>query len=364
MRKFIKKIHKWLGLAFGVIIFIVCFSGALLVFQDEIQEIANHERYFTKPDNRQPIALNELIQIVNEQLPDNKVKDVKISSDSTRTYAMGLAKGFRVTAYVDQYTGKIREVYSYRDSSFFFIMKLHRWFLDDSRTWGKYVVGISTLVFAIILITGVIIWYPKTKKPTKRNFIIDTKSGTKRLIRDLHSVLGLYAFIILFIGSATGLMWSFEWYRNGVFKIFGAEVEANTNKKDNKSANNTKDFNLDYFIWQKVVENITLQNPDFNYVKIKEGSVDVQAGISSYSKEYDNYKYDQSGEISDILLYKNQDKVSKIWAWTHALHLGDFWGIWSKILTFIAGLIGAMLPVTGYYLWWLKRKAKKVKKAA
>ena len=41
MRKICLKIHRWLGLAFGVIISIICLTGAVIVFQDEIKEAVN-----------------------------------------------------------------------------------------------------------------------------------------------------------------------------------------------------------------------------------------------------------------------------------------------------------------------------------
>ena len=42
---------------------------------------------------------------------------------------------------------------------------------------------------------------------------------------DLHSVLGLYAALILLVCALTGLMWSFQWYRDIVSFIFDAEVK-------------------------------------------------------------------------------------------------------------------------------------------
>ena len=41
MRKICLKVHRWLGLAFGGIISIICLTGAVIVFQDEIKEAIN-----------------------------------------------------------------------------------------------------------------------------------------------------------------------------------------------------------------------------------------------------------------------------------------------------------------------------------
>lgn len=90
---------------------------------------------------------------------------------------------------------------------------------------------------------------------------------------DLHSVLGLYAALILLVCALTGLMWSFQWYRDIVSFIFDAEVK----------------------------------------------------------------------------------RGAPIWRIVHALHFGTYAGMFSKIVTFIAALIGTSLPVTGYWMY-LKRK--------
>lgn len=357
MRKFFIFLHKWLSLPVGLIIIIVCLSGSILVFQDEIQMWAHPERYFVKSSSQQPIPLEKLIPTVNRQLNGNSVKDVRIEADPRRTYSMGLANGFRVTAYVDQYTGKVQEVFSYRDSPFFTVMSLHRWLLDDTRTWGKYSVGISTLLFAIILLTGLIIWFPKKLK--KRSFVIERKKGFRRLMYDLHNVLGAYAFLILFVGALTGLMWSFDWYRNGVFRLFGAEIPV---EKEGKKEGKKEPDAIHINFWQSVADRLKSENPDYEYLRIQNGEAVVHQQYAPTSRATDKYKFDkQTGEIMNVTLYKDQDKASKIWGWTYSLHVGNFWGIWSKILTFICGLVGASLPVTGYYLWWKKLKAKRLR---
>ena len=39
----------------------------------------------------------------------------------------------------------------------------------------------------------------------------------------------------------------------------------------------------------------------------------------------------------------------------HAIHVGSWGGIVTKILTFIVCVVGATLPLTGYYIYFKKR---------
>lgn len=361
MRLFLKRLHTWLSIPVGIIITIACLTGAILVFQDEIQEIAHPERYFVKNKDSAPIPLERLIPLVNTQLDDNSVANVQVSHDSERTYRMGLSKGFRETAFVNQYTGEVTGIYKFRESPFYTMMTLHRWLMDGSRTWGKYTVGISTLLFVFILISGFIVWMPK--RLNKSRFKIQYRKGTKRLLYDLHNVLGAYACLVLIICSLTGMVWSFDWYRNGVFKLFGAGTQDQERGKRGQSDNKKDKKELNTISWQTVVNNLKVSNPDYEYIRIQDGSAAVHLKSSLTSRATDTYKFDkQTGEIKETTLFEDQAKITRIWAWVYSLHVGNYWGIWSKIFTCIFALIGASLPITGYYIFFVKRK-KKSKKA-
>ena len=47
MKKFFAKIHLWLSIPFGIIIAIVCLTGAILVFETEILEFCYPSRYLS-----------------------------------------------------------------------------------------------------------------------------------------------------------------------------------------------------------------------------------------------------------------------------------------------------------------------------
>ena len=98
------------------------------------------------------------------------------------------------------------------------MMRLHRWLLDEykrdgSFSWGKSIVGYATLVLAIIIISGIVIWYPRNKKVLRNRLKVKTKAGWFRFFYDLHVSGGFYAALLLLILALTGLTWSFGWYR-------------------------------------------------------------------------------------------------------------------------------------------------------
>jgi uncharacterized iron-regulated membrane protein len=365
MRLFLKKLHKWLSLPAGIIITIICLTGAILVFQDEILELSNPSHYFVNEVKENPIPLDELIPKVNAQLDSNTVAGVQISDDPKRTYRMTLSEDFRVTAFVNQYTGEVTGMYKFQESPFYTVMVLHRWLMDGSRTWGKYTVSISTLLFVFILISGFIVWMPR--RFNRSRFKVQFRKGKKRLFFDMHNVLGAYACLVLLICALTGLVWSFEWYRNGVFRLFGAEIARsgghNGGHKGGRNGQQKEKKETNVANWQAVFDTLKESNPDYEYIRVQDGSAAVHLKSSATSRAADLYKFDkETGGITEATLFKDQEKTTRIWAWVYSLHVGNYWGIWSKIFTCIFSLIGASLPLTGYYIFFVKRKNKQTVK--
>lgn len=362
LRKVNKKVHKWLSIPLGAILLIICLTGAILVFQKEILEISNPEWYKVKEIKTNAIPLDQLIPMVNSQLENNTIANVEISKDPARTYKMGLIEGFRVSVFVDQYTGKITGEYSVREHPFFTVMSLHRWLLDSSHTWGKLIVGWSTLLFILVVITG--LCYHSKKK--KENYTIHFKNGTQRMMLGLHNTLGTYASLVLIILALTGLMWSFDWYRNSIFYIFGdrQQTEESHSKggSKGKGKKNKEAETINYQSWQIVSEKILCLDSKYDYIKIGDGTVSAHPNNTYRTRVQDKIDFNkESGVIEKISYFKDQDVKSKVWAWAYSLHVGDYWGIWSKILTFICCLIGASLPITGYYITikrWIKKNRK------
>ena len=365
MRKLFKKLHLWLGIPAGIIITIICLTGSILSFETEILETIYPERYFVKETSSEKIPLNELVPIINQQLQDNTVASIKVSSNSNRTYTATLKEGFRISAFVNPYTGKVIYIKQFQEGFFYNMMVLHRWLMDGTRTWGKYTVGISTLIFVVIIITGIVWWAPakrkQVKKQLKHRLKIKTRSGVKRFLHDAHSVIGMYASIFLLVCCLTGLMWSFDWYRDTVYKVFGAETTKS--KKHGGNDNKKKKNDLDITHWNDVLINVQNKIPDFQYITIAEGNATVLTNSAPHSRATDKYSFDKTtGKITDTNYYSQQPLSQTLMTWAYALHVGSFGGITMRILICLASFIGATLPLTGYYIFWRKRHKKKHQK--
>lgn len=84
MKAFFRNIHLYLSLAAGLVIVVACFTGAVLVFEDELQHAINKERYFVQSQAQQ-LPIEVLVKNLKQAVPLAKINSVKIYANTSRT---------------------------------------------------------------------------------------------------------------------------------------------------------------------------------------------------------------------------------------------------------------------------------------
>ena len=266
MRKICLKIHKWLALPLGVFMIILCFTGLLLLLTKEVLPLLGIE------EGAEPFY-----------------KTVK---------------------------------------------KLHRWLFivpDNPRgglSVGRIIVAVTAMCMSVVLLTGVVAWWPKSKKMLKSRLKVSTNKGFRRFVYDTHVSLGIYVFVFLFLMAITGPVFSFGWYRQGMSKLFGQnaeKMETKMPKGDGKQA---------------ATKQNAFAHDDTD--RVKEHAQRQEGGAPETKKDGDGKK-------------PGGKKLFK------SLHTGKWAGWFSRVLYALAALVGGFLPISGYYLWWKKRQGKRTK---
>ena len=387
MKKALRKIHLWLSVPTGIIITLVCFSGAMLVFEKEITEAIKPELYFVKEAKGEPIPMQQLMEKVEETLPDSvSISGVTVFADSTRTYQVSLSKPRRASIYVNQYTGEVTGR-SERLPFFNTMFHLHRWLLGSSSSVGKLLTGICTLVLVFILITGILMWLTNRNKPLKASLAIHVTKGWGRFWHDLHVAGGIYTTIFLLAMALTGLTWSFSWYRTGFYACFGVESsekggahgeggnshgegrgsrgegrythgDGRNNHEGKRGEGRGFHRRSPYRHWDDVLNEVALKNPGYQQITLKPEVAEVVPEGRLSMRAADKYSYDRrSGEITDVQLYSAGKKDTKVRSGVYMVHTGSWGGFITRILNFLAAFIGATLPLTGYWLWFRRKRA-------
>lgn len=390
--KIFRKIHLWLSVPFGIIITLICFSGAMLIFEPEITRSIKSDVYYVNSSEGKPLPMEELMETVKASLPDSvSITGVTVFSDKDRTYQVNLSKPRRASLFIDQYSGQITGKYE-RIGFFSTMFKLHRWLLDsanphgDGVKVGKLLVGISTLIFVIALITGVVIWWPRARKNFRHSMSISFKDGWRGLWKSLHVAGGMYALIFVLAMSLTGLTWSFDWYRTAFYAVCGVEhIPRNFGGSGNQKSGERnrgsegrgnhrggrrgghgegqgegRRHHSEFGRWQQVYNELKAQNPDAPQITIGTENASVTLGVKGNGRASDKYEFSRrSGEITPVTKYTDSVPADKLRGWIYAIHTGSWGGLLTRILWLLGALFGASLPLTGYYIWIKHLRKKK-----
>lgn len=363
VKKCINDIHLWLGLGSGIVLFLVCFSGTILAFDHEIKAFFAEEFVVIKTENRTSVsALVELVKNDNIGYVSKLEIPVKANAPYVFSVKEDLSKKRSTKVLVDPYSARIQTVEKTTADAFLFSMfKLHRWLLLDSKI-GRPIVGVATIIFILLALSGLILWFPKKIKwkTLKSGLKIKTSAKWKRINHDLHNTLGFYSCILILVMGITGLCWSFEGYRVGLGYVMGTTIfdrsapEFQPSQDENtvsidailKLANKTLTYDG--------VVSVSFPNSKNNYYTIKKTNVNNWSPVI-----VDKMYLDTSGVILAVDYFNKKPLNVQLASLIKPLHTGKIYGLFSKILYFIACLIATSLPVTGTIIWLNKLKKKK-----
>lgn len=373
IKKFFNDVHLWLGIASGIVLFLVCLSGSILAFEHEIEEFFASDVYQIESSaSMEKLPLDTLIARAEVE-KNGRVTAFRILEDESSAYQVYIEMegGGRPKMFmINPFTSEIKDLPDSFVSGFFSIaFKMHRWLLLDA-SLGRPIVGAATIIFIVLCLTGLILWWPKKLKRLKQGLTIRFNSAWKRINYDVHNVLGFYALVLLLIMGLTGLNWSFDWYRNGMSKVLNDEVFKQRRQKPLSNISMVEDakvMSLEQYIENadRVLDysgdrHIILPVEPGHAVQVRKKKTGFFA-VAAVDKAHIDWR---SGEIIRVDMFDELPVNQKINELMKPLHTGEAFGAFSKILYFLACLIGTSLPVTGTIIWInkLKKKARKGKK--
>jgi uncharacterized iron-regulated membrane protein len=373
-RKLTNQVHRWLGLASGLIVFIVAVTGCLYVFEKEIKALAYRDRLQVTHNGAMPqsvtslwgkaqAALGETYPINRVEIPDARDRSYVFTSykdnPDALTYFGEQQHYYRV--FMNPYSGEVLKVENTKYEFFNLVVWLH-WSLWLSNTIGQPIVGSAVLVFVVMLCTGLALWWPRNRAAFKTRLRVAWQAKKKRLNWDLHAVLGFYALIPALIIALTGLVWAFDWFSDAVYFVASG---GESHKQDVNVVSDTTQARTPLLV-DRIYQDFSKAYPGFNtlYLSIPEnesGTISAYA-VFSDSRHYPYVwqRFDRySGKVLHTETFEQLNRGEKLRSMNYDLHVGSILGMPGKILAFFASLICSLLPVTGFLIWRGKRRAKR-----
>jgi uncharacterized iron-regulated membrane protein len=360
MKKYFRKIHQWLGLISGLLVFIIAITGCIYAFQEEIQDATQPYRFVEK-ENKAFLLPSQLEQIAKQHLPNKALHSIKYHTENKSAEAIFFhyEPTYYYTIYLNPYSGKILHTQNMEEGFFPFILKGH-FYLWLPEKIGQPVVAIASLVFLAMIITGLILWFPKNRNVLKSRTWFRWKDTTKwkRKNFDLHSIIGFYSFFIALIFVVTGLVWGFQWFAYSYYTVIGGKKsliyeEPKSIKSEIKSKNG-----LDILYTKLTNETTNLQTIEVHPTETDSSTIAINTNIDAGTFWKTDYRYFdqytlQERQINNIYSrYHNATLADKLMRMNYDIHTGAVFGLLGKIFMFLLSLLIASLPVTGILFWY------------
>jgi len=364
VKKLAIRLHLWLGLASGLVVFIVALTGSLLVFRDELEPLTDPAFFTVSPvtdGRRQP--LDQVVATATAQFPGKPVGKVIVDDQPDRTVIVELKQSKKakdiLAVALNPYTGRVVATRVEEAAFFPTVLRLHR-YLCLGET-GKVITGISCSLFLVIMLSGLALWWPNRKNRSQR-FRIKWNASFKRRNWDLHAVLGFYALPFIFLIASTGLIWSYKWVNNLLFLALDGKPQVKREAPANTSTQGKANAGQLAYVYAQTNQRfpypgrITLTFPDTDSLSLTVTKVNETAAVSNI---VDFLYFDlQTGKPTGQRLYDAETRGFKARRLVFPVHTGSLLGWPTKLIALVAALLTTTLPLTGFYIWWGKRNRK------
>ncbi len=367
LRRFNDRLHLWLGLSVGLLIVIISLTGCIYVFERDIRDLTEPYR-FVEIKNKPVLAPSVLAAIAENSVHETPTGvQYGVPGEAAAVTYNRKGQGFTYL-YLDSYNGTVlKEKILNRD--FFRLVLAGHFYLWLPPRIGQPVVCTAVMIFVFLLVSGIIMWWPKkwNRANRKKSFSISWKARFKRLNYDLHNVLGFYVLLFAFVIAVTGLVFGFTWFKKGYyFVVTGGKTLSRKQRPVSDTTfiyKQTGSGNTIDNVWQEMMREyhpitgalqITLPVRTADPI-----SVTYNPERKTYYKRVFRFFDRYTGtEIQTPPL--PQTTGSKIYQMNYDIHVGAAFGMTGKIVAFTASLLCASLPVTGFLIWWGRKKKRSV----
>jgi len=361
LRSIAFSLHRYIGLAVGLILIIVGVTGSLLVFQKEFDQYLLQRQFGQITPQPQRVAIEPVVNTVKAAYSDRP--QLKLASINTLphnpTYRVRLRTEDDKTTdvYVNPYTGEILGDRNWDNTFIGIIFKLHYALLADDI--GITIVGIAALLLLILSITGIFLW-PGWRKLIS-GFKIKWQAHPKRVNYDIHKVAGIITAVFLALIAFTGFCWNF--YDYAVPTIYALTFTPYSPDPVSQIVAGKPPLGLTEIL---KTADVALPNAETTFINLPRKPEDAFIIYKKHPQELNEYGdssvyLDQySGKILKLIDGQNLPLAERVLSSFTPLHYGTFWGLPSRILYVLVGLAPLILFVTGFVMWRYRYRGKKI----
>lgn len=221
LKKILFQLHWLLGISAGLVLAVMGVTGATLSYQGELLRFLNPGVMTVEaPQGARALSPDQLLERLRGQLGQRQVLGLTLSGAPEEAAQVIVSGGGPrgETLYADPYSGDL--LGAARGLGFFrLMMQVHRWLaIGDT---GKAITGASTLILVFLCLSGLYLRWPRRTGDWRAWLSLDCSRRGRAFLWSLHAVAGTWVLLLYLLAALTGLSWSYDWYRQGLFALAG-----------------------------------------------------------------------------------------------------------------------------------------------
>lgn len=397
-RKVFYFIHLWTGLLLGLWLVMMGLTGSILAWKSELVEWETRQRVSAPvpASSGKTIPVSKAIAALKAFNPDlTPERNLILPASNTGYYlhsARGEVNGERVTQIylVHPVTAQVYAPVIGNTLWVEITEQLHHNLLLGVK--GTVTNGFFTFFTLFMLISGAWLWWPSTLKQFQQRTLLKRGASIKRTLYDLHNILGVYLFGLLFLVTLTGVLICYNGQTDqsitkGINRLAGVPETPRPNRADanaRRGQGSTPDIRQSNRRTAVLAEEQALASegrrqplpidvmvekaraalPNNSLVSIaapRRPGQPFQASyefvrITSGGVPFDPYTGERLNSGATAAFGRPPSPGTATMGAIFHLHYGWFAGNWSKVLYCISGFLPLGLFVTGIWLWLGKKQ--------
>lgn len=342
------KLHRWTGLALGVLLFIQGLTGTLLVFRDELERVI-HPALVVAPLPARA-AVQALLDTVQRAHPDAKVARAEFPRGADQAVMFKLAAGGgAILTAVDPYRNIIVRDGGVGRWPAEWLFDVHETLLAGPV--GETVVGIEGLALLLLALTGPLVWWPGARR-LRQGLRVRLDAGADLRWRTLHRSVGAIAAVFLLLSATTGVLMVWKGGFRTVLSAFGP-VQNKPNPKVAEQHGRGL-LPVDTLIAHAEASDgpAALRQLRFSSGgRVIAVSLDSDLTVRPDGTRqiyFDAYTGAELGRYISGALPAGNEIVD----WLYTVHIGLWGGLATRLLLALTGLVLAGMSASGIWLWY------------
>ncbi|MBE2212909.1 MAG: PepSY domain-containing protein [Opitutaceae bacterium] len=385
-RRIIFWTHLVCGIVAGLVIAIMSFTGVIIAFEHEVE--AWFDRGVTRveaPADARQLGIDELRIRVTQAKPGFVPTSVIIPRAADEAWTFVAGREGRV--YVDPFTGEVREPRSHGAHAVMHeLIDWHRWLgmEGDGQAMGKLITGVCNAAFLGLCVTGLYLWWPRAWSGRALRPVLWFVGRYKGRARDYnwHNVLGLWSAPVLIVLVATGVVISFGWAHDLVFRIAGEEPPKFRDfrmmavKPPGVPAPDAGavPLPLDAIVARLVASHPYYEQIGVNFPRRSPSDADLSTVAPLDLVVFEPAPFQTAGRVQVYADPFTGDMLTKVAfgdrspglrarVWVRFLHTGEAFGLAGKVIAVLATAASLVLVYTGFALSWRRFVVRKSRNA-